>query len=169
MKQTVKICTITVVLLSFLVMFNTLVVSQEEQKADQADAPEIQTETSAVEAPKTETKAPQTQWVWGEVVSVDNSSGQLTVKYIDYETDSEKDIIISTSAETTYENAAVLADIKVKDTVSIDYTLGPEGKNMAKKISVEKAETSPTETSAPAETNTPAESATPSEPEVPQQ
>lgn len=153
MKEGLKIYAVFFVLISFLILFNGLVLAQ----------------TPKPETPQAETKAPETQWVWGEVVFVDNSSGQLMVKYIDYETDSEKDITISTSAETTYENAAALADIKAKDTVSIDYTVSPEGKNMAKKISVEKAETSPAETSAPAETNTPAEPATSSETEAPQQ
>lgn len=169
MKQALKIYTIALVLISFLIMFHTIAFSQQEQKAELPAQPQIETQAPTMEVPKTETKQPETQWVWGEVVSVDNSSGQLTVKYIDYETDSEKDITISTSAETTYENATALADIKVKDTVSIDYTVSPEGKNMANKISVEKAETSPTETNAPAETNTPIEPAIPLEPEAPQQ
>ncbi|MFA5275432.1 MAG: hypothetical protein WC417_00870 [Candidatus Omnitrophota bacterium] len=82
----------------------------------------------------------ETQWVWGEVVSVDSAVKSLTVKYLDYETDQEKDMVIGTDEKTTYENIKSLDEIKPKDTLSIDYTAGAEGKNTAKNISLEKPE-----------------------------
>jgi len=79
-----------------------------------------------------------TQWLWGEVASMDTQKNELVVKYLDYETDQEKEITITVNDKTTYENAKILSDIKPKDTVGIDYTVGAEGKNIAKNISLEK-------------------------------
>ncbi len=80
------------------------------------------------------------QWVWGEVISVDAPNSSVTVKYLDYETDSEKEMVILTDAKTTYENIQSVAEIKPADTLSIDYVVTIEGKNLAKNISVEKPE-----------------------------
>lgn len=82
-----------------------------------------------------------TQWLWGGVVSVDVQNNELLVKYLDYETDQEKEITISVDDKTTYENIGSLIEIKPQDTVSIDYLVSAEGKNVAKNISVEKPET----------------------------
>jgi hypothetical protein len=83
------------------------------------------------------------QWLWGEVVSVDAQKGELGVKYLDYETDQEKQITVTVDSKTTYENAQALLDIKPQDTVSIDYVVGAEGKNIAKNINVEKPDAGP--------------------------
>lgn len=83
---------------------------------------------------------PEIQWLWGQVVSVDAKAGQLSVKYIDYDTDSEKEMLISADAKTTYENVGSLGEVKLLDSVSIDYVVSPEGKNTAGNISVEKVE-----------------------------
>ena len=88
-----------------------------------------------------ETQAePQTQWLWGEVVSVDVANKTLVVKYLDYEIDQEKDITITTDESTTYENVNSLSEIKINDALSIDYIVSADGKNIAKLISVEKPE-----------------------------
>lgn len=84
----------------------------------------------------------ETQWLWGEVIGVDNQKNEITVKYLDYETDSEKEIKINVNDKTTYENAKSLNDIKLKDTLSVDYVIAPDGKYAAKNISVEKPEES---------------------------
>lgn len=86
---------------------------------------------------------PEMQWIWGEVVSIDAPNNTITVKYLDYESDTEKDIVITADDKTTYENAKSLSDIKQKDTVSVDYLGSPAGKNLAKNISVEKPEEIP--------------------------
>lgn len=90
-------------------------------------------------APESQVES-QTQWLWGEVVSVDTQKNELLVKYLDYETDQEKETGVSADDKTTYENIGSLLEIKPQDTVSIDYTVSPEGKNIAKNISVEKPE-----------------------------
>lgn len=93
-------------------------------------------------APETEAEL-QRQWLWGEVVSVDTADKTLVVKYLDYEADEEKDIIITTDESTIYENVNSLPEVKINDALSIDYTVSTDSKNIAKIISVEKAESEP--------------------------
>lgn len=81
------------------------------------------------------------QWLWGEVASVDNQKGELLVQYLDYDTDLEKEVNISVDGKTAYENTDSLIDIKPGDAVSIDFLSFSDGRNIAKKISVEKPET----------------------------
>ena len=82
----------------------------------------------------------ETQWLWGEVVSVDPEKNEMLIKYIDYETDQEKEVTIEIDEKTTYENAKSLIDIKPQDTVAVDYIINPDGKNIAGNISLEKLE-----------------------------
>jgi len=79
-------------------------------------------------------------WIWGEVVLVDVQKKQILVKYLDYETDSEKQAFVNVDDNTVYENAQSLADIKPLDTVSIDYRTGPDASLLAATVSVEKPE-----------------------------
>jgi len=88
---------------------------------------------------------PEAQWVWGEVVSVDAANNQINVKFLDYETDVEKEVAINVDDKTTYENVQSINEIKPKDTVSIDYIVNPDGQNIARSISIEKAEEPPRE------------------------
>jgi hypothetical protein len=64
----------------------------------------------------------------------------LLVKYVDYEVDQEKEITFSLDDKTKLENVAALDEIKAKDSVSVDYIVTADGSNLAKSISVEKAE-----------------------------
>jgi len=82
----------------------------------------------------------EAQWLWGEVVSLDTQNNTFLIAYLDYETDSEKQITVNVDAKTTYENASGLVDIKPQDNVSIDYIISADGKNIAKNISLEKPE-----------------------------
>jgi hypothetical protein len=83
---------------------------------------------------------PETQWVWGEVASVDKQSKMLIVKYLDYETDQEKQLTVVIDDKTAFENIRALDDLKPLDTVSIDYLASSDGKNLVRNISVEKPE-----------------------------
>ncbi len=108
------------------------------------DAPKPQA-APAVSAPVAEPAAPAApepdmQWLWGEVKSVDAASKELTVNYLDYESDNEKEVEIYTDDKTNFENIKSLTDIKLKDTVSVDYVLTPDNKYLARLISVEKPE-----------------------------
>ncbi|MFH1458141.1 MAG: hypothetical protein ABIG31_03110 [Candidatus Omnitrophota bacterium] len=80
------------------------------------------------------------QWVWGDVVNVDTQNKALTVKYLDYETDQEKEISVSIDDKTTFENIKALGEVKAGDVVSVDYSASSDGSNIAKNISVEKPE-----------------------------
>jgi|GEM_PF-817632 len=84
--------------------------------------------------------AAEIQWIWGEVVSVDPAAKSFAVKYLDYDTDMEKQMTMSVDDKTGFENSKSLADMKIQDTVSIDYVIGGDGKNVARNISVEKIE-----------------------------
>lgn len=80
----------------------------------------------------------QTQWAWGEVTVLDAQGKTITLKYLDYETDQEKDLVLAVDEKTNFENIASLDEIKVKDTLSVDYITAPDGSNIAKNINFEK-------------------------------
>lgn len=133
-----------------LVLINFNIAFSQEQAA----------QTEPVSAAETAPVAPtvatvEAQWVWGEIVSVDAAKGEFAVRYLDYETDQEKEMTLSADDKTIYENAQSLADIKPKDTLSIDYVVNADGNNIAKNISVEKAEALPEPAKAPEATEPP--------------
>lgn len=84
------------------------------------------------------------QWVWGEVTNFDSQAKTVTLKYLDYETDQEKELVLAVDDKTTFENIKSLDEIKIKDTLSVDYTAGADGKNVAKNINFEKPDSSTT-------------------------
>lgn len=89
---------------------------------------------------------PETQELWGEVISVDTQRNELLVKGFDFETDIEKAITINVNNKTTYTNVESLNEIMPQDTVYIDYVIDQDSKNIAKNILhvEEKFENSPT-------------------------
>jgi hypothetical protein len=82
---------------------------------------------------------PEVFWVWGEVAAVDLMKKSLTLKYLDYENDEEKEISISVDGKTSFEFVRSLDEIKAKSVVSIDYIV-QDGLNIAKNISFERGE-----------------------------
>jgi len=117
-----------------LVMLNSAIaLSQEEQATQPAKIAEMQQQQPE----------PDVQWVWGEVSTVDAQNKALTLKYLDYETDQEKEITISADAKTTYENIKAFEEIKPKDSLSVDYFASLDGKNIAKNISLEQLDLPP--------------------------
>ena len=114
------------IIFSFILMSACLVFSEEE--ATQKPATE--------EAPAEQ----EAQWIWGDVVSVDAAGRKVSVKYLDYETDTEKEINIEVNEKTAYENVKSIDEIKPLDTLSIDYIVSPDNRNIANNISVEKPE-----------------------------
>jgi len=77
------------------------------------------------------------QWVWGEATYIDVSNKTINVKYLDYESDTEKELLLNIDNKTKFEGANSLADIKINDTLSIDYSI-ENNKNIARTISVER-------------------------------
>lgn len=114
------------IMFSFILLSVGLVFSQE---------PTAQMPTAQEAVPESEA-----QWIWGDVISTDPIAKKILVRYLDYETDAEKEISIDVDDNTTYENAKSIDEIRPKDTLSIDYTITPDGKNLAKNISVERPE-----------------------------
>ena len=82
----------------------------------------------------------ETQWLWGDVVIADSQAKSLTIKYLDYDTETEKQLAVTVDENTVYENVKSLDEIKPQQTVSIDYIVTMEGNNIARNISVEQAE-----------------------------
>ncbi|MCX5669652.1 MAG: hypothetical protein NTX89_06060 [Candidatus Omnitrophica bacterium] len=82
------------------------------------------------------------QWAWGEVTNLDHQANTVTLKYLDYETDQEKDLVLVVDEKTTFENIKDFNELKLKDTLSIDYMVGANNKNIAKNISFEKPDVS---------------------------
>jgi hypothetical protein len=82
-------------------------------------------------------QAPQ-RWLLGDVISLDLENNQLTVGYIDYNTNEGKEVTFAIDAQTRYENVNKLEDIKVGDVVVIDYRICCGGKTTALNISVER-------------------------------
>jgi hypothetical protein len=80
------------------------------------------------------------QWLWGEIEAVNAQAKTVQVKYLDYDTDIEKELVITVDDKTKFENAKGLEEIKAQDTVSVDYLSGSDGKNLALAVSVEKLE-----------------------------
>lgn len=119
-----------------------------------------------ITAPQAE---PETLWLWGEVVSVDPQKNEILIKTPDYETDQEKEIAVIVDGNTVFENVASLSEIKPNDTVTIDYMVSSDGKNIAKNINLEKPETEPTPVSEPTPEATPEAAPETSAEEVPSQ
>ncbi|MBU1727626.1 MAG: hypothetical protein KJ880_08360 [Candidatus Omnitrophica bacterium] len=78
------------------------------------------------------------QWQYFEVVSVDPANKSIVVKYLDYDTDQQKQMMIAVDEKTTYENAASLNEIKPEASIGVDYVVDSTGKNIATNISLEK-------------------------------
>jgi len=90
-------------------------------------------------APAAPVVQPDMQWIWGEVVTVDPQNNKFTIKYLDYETDQEKELVVAVDGKTTFENIKSIAEIKPQDTLSLDYIVDGAN-NIAKNVSVEKPE-----------------------------
>ncbi|MDP3041456.1 MAG: hypothetical protein Q8N62_01795 [Candidatus Omnitrophota bacterium] len=83
-------------------------------------------------------KENDTQWAWGEVTNLDNQAKTITLKHLDYETDQEKELVLVVDEKTVLENIKDFNELKLKDTLSVDYMLGADNKNIVKNISFEK-------------------------------
>ncbi|MDO8489719.1 MAG: hypothetical protein Q7S42_06425, partial [Candidatus Omnitrophota bacterium] len=114
-------------------MVITFAVFAEEPVVAPTDATVISSDQQV--APK---NISETQWAWGEVTNIDVLVKTLTLKYLDYETDQEKELILTVDEKTAFENIKSLDEVKIKDTLSVDYMVGADGKNIAKNINFEK-------------------------------
>lgn len=91
------------------------------------------------------------QYSWGTVKSL--TSEQLAVTEYNYENNQEISVTYTVDAETVFNNVQSISEIKVGDSVEIDFVV-MEGKNIAKTITVEKAlESEKKEEALPSETS----------------
>ncbi len=122
--------------------------SSEAQGTPAIVQPSETTAVPPVKAPEMQEGLPvtatelETQWVWGEITALDTQNKEVTINYFDYETDTEKELKLGMNDNTKYENINSLNDLKLHDTISVDYVLGADGKYVARNISVEKPEES---------------------------
>jgi hypothetical protein len=135
------------VILALLILTSTGILLSEEQPAPQVtnttnvtNVVNVANVTSV--SPSQPTNDLNTQWAWGEVVNADAQNKTITIKYLDYEADQEKELSLVVDDSTTFDNVKSFEEIKPKDNLSIDYVT-TEGKNIAKSISLEKPESSP--------------------------
>ncbi len=121
--------------LAIVMMAATQIVLAEETVVEAVDSEVI---TSNQLTPSQ--KESDLQWAWGEVTNLDNQAKTITLKYLDYETDQEKELILVVDEKTTFENVKDFSELKIKDTLSIDYMIGVDSKNIATNVSFEQPE-----------------------------
>ena len=113
----------------------------QEQPQQQPVVQETVTQQPApqeIVPPQAPVVAQEMQWLWGEVVNLDLQNNLILVKYLDYETDQEKEATVSVDEKTTYENIGSIGELNQNDAVSIDYIVTADGKNIARAVSLEK-------------------------------
>jgi hypothetical protein len=140
------------VILGILVFFSLIgpkLIFGQQDTAQGANTEVSQPEAVTAQSQVQPQAQPQMQWLWGEVVAVAPDKNELKVKYLDYENDAEKEIVISTDEKTVYENVKSLTEIKPQDNLSIDYTVTVAGENLAKNISIEKTAVEQPQTTEP--------------------
>jgi len=151
-----RIGIVLVIAASLILISSGLTVAEEDAAVAEQEAGSDNAGQDTVSGVKA---GSEIQWLWGEVVSVDPLNNKLIAKYLDYETDSEKEISLIVDDQTVYENIKSLAELKTLNTVSVDYVSGPDGKYIVKNISVEKLEGPPAQAEEgqkqPAATNQP--------------
>ena len=126
----------TIVLSGFAIVM--LVATQIVFAEDAAVTPTDPTIITSNQPSTSVQKETDMQWAWGEVTNLDSQANTVTLKYLDYETDQEKELVLTVDEKTTFENIKGFSDLKLKDTLSIDYLAGADNKNIAKNISFEK-------------------------------
>ncbi len=132
---------IFVLLLGTGLLFAQEQANPDNQAAESNVTPGEQAEVQPLVAPEpVMQEEPEMQWLWGEVASVNKDAQQINIKYLDYDTETEKEIALTVEPQTTFENVNSFDEIKNSDTVSIDYLIGQNNKNVARNISVEKLE-----------------------------
>lgn len=139
---------VTLAVFTTLVVVVTFFAYAEEPVTLEADATVVSSDQAL-----TFKNIDETQWAWGEVTNLDEQAKTFTLKYLDYETDQEKELVLAVDEKTTFENIKRLDELKLKDTLSVDYMAGADGKNTAKNINFERSDSSAVPV-VPAEENT---------------
>ncbi|MDD5565291.1 MAG: hypothetical protein PHG31_00130 [Candidatus Omnitrophica bacterium] len=140
MKQRVCIIAFVLLVMFCIIVFPCVLVAEEAVSvAGENAAEEASIEAPAVSEAAMPQEPLQTQWILGKVVLLDVANNSLTVHYVDYDTNSEQDLVFVVDQNTVYENAQSLAGLRPNDTVSIDYRI-IDGKNIARVVGIERVE-----------------------------
>jgi len=123
--------------LAFLLMATAKVVLAEETATVLAEPKAITSDQSDSLVGESDL-----QWVWGEIINLDNLTRVVTLKYLDYETDQEKELILMIDEKTNFENIKDFNELQLSDTLSVDYLAGADNKNIARNINLEKPDNS---------------------------
>jgi hypothetical protein len=107
----------------------------------------VLSEELAPEKAVEEVSAPQIDFLWGHVVSINTENGTILIGYNDIETNQDKQANISVTKDTVLENVTELKEIAPGDSASIDYTLSPSQDMIAKSIWIEKPQQNESEIS----------------------
>ncbi|MFA5287539.1 MAG: hypothetical protein WC394_04660 [Candidatus Omnitrophota bacterium] len=94
-------------------------------------------EGGGAEAINQELKDSDMQWVLGEVANVDLKDKVINIKYLDFEDSQMKDMLLNIDSGTAYEGVKSIDEIKPMDSLSIDYVITQDGKNLAKNIGLD--------------------------------
>jgi hypothetical protein len=140
-----KVCLVLGIIISLTLCCS--VWAQDPAVSSSPQATDVQAPPVKPEIPAAQAEA-ETQWLWGEAVSVAPQKNEVVVKYQDYDAEQEKEMTVAADDKTTFEEVKSLAEIQPKDILSVDYKVSADGRNIAKNISVEKAESSETVSSA---------------------
>lgn len=119
----------------FIFLLLGIAIAAEEEAPVATNQVETSTENEDMDNMELEEK-----WVWGEVAKINSRGKFLELRYLDYDTDSEKEMKVYLGQKTKFENVSSLEEINPRDMASIDYVINNEGKAIASNISIEKME-----------------------------
>ena len=128
---------VTGIIFSISFVFASCLLAQEAEQETApagivANAENVESVVSAAPA-----EAKTTEWVWGEVVSVDAENKQIVLKHLDYDTYEEVQTTLKVGDKTLFENVAALGEIKAGNHLTADFKIAA-GSNIADLIVVEK-------------------------------
>jgi len=92
-------------------------------------------ETLPANAEVSPEQAQASDWLWGEVISVDAAANALSVKHLDYETADWVAKTVNVDDKTVFQGVSALADIKAGANVTVEYTQ-KDGRSVADVIEV---------------------------------
>ncbi|MDD5574596.1 MAG: hypothetical protein PHH75_05400 [Candidatus Omnitrophica bacterium] len=130
-------------------------VAQEEpaaaQDPGQKPVPAPVETVPAIQVMEIKDEEAPTEWVWGEVVSVDPSSSSITIKHLDYNTYEEVKTVLKLKDKTLFENVKDATEIAPGDHITADYRM-QAGQSMVEMIVVDRpAAGQPKDDSSPVE------------------
>lgn len=138
---------IAVTIIAVCLLINQPLFSQENKE----EPPEMQeaqvtgtsqiTPTMAIEetARELEASQPEEMSIYGEVISINEETNSVNLRYYDYDSDEEKAQDVFFDKDTKMQNIQAIKDIKAGDWIDAVY-ITKDGKDIAKSVIIEKEE-----------------------------